>query len=211
MTGKLIEGAAMAAALSADTFAAGFSYGAGGVKVPGASLWVINLICGAMLGLALVSGAFLGKFLPEKIGEWGCFILLFVLGLVKLLDGITKTMIRKHGDIRGRLRFSLFNFRFVLTLYADPDMADIDGSKTLSPLEAASLAFALSLDALAAGFGTAMENGDILPVFVMAAVMNCLALPVGVMLGGRISKKLTMNVSWLSGAILMAMAVVRLI
>lgn len=211
MVKGLIEGAALALALSADTFIAGFSYGAGGVKIPRASMWVINLVCSGVLGAALLAGAFAGRLFSGGAASWVSFALLMLMGLIKLLDGITKSVIRKHGRIQGLFRFSVFNFRFVLTLYADPEKADADGSKTLSPGEAAALAFSLSLDAVAAGFGSAVESGNIAAVFVMAALMNAAAMLSGVKMGKGLSDRLPFNISWISGAILMAMASARLI
>ena len=212
MVNGLIEGAAIALALSADTFIAGFSYGAGGVKIPRVSMWVINLVCSGVLGTALLAGAFAGRlFSGGAASSWVSFALLMLMGLIKLLDGITKSIIRRHGRIQGLFRFSMFNFRLVLTLYADPEKADADGSKTLSPGEAAALAFSLSLDAVAAGFGSAVESGNIAAVFVMAALMNAAAIPSGVWMGKRLSDRLPFNISWISGAILMTMASARLI
>lgn len=211
MVKMLIEGAALAFALSVDTFIAGFSYGAGGVKIQRTSMWVINLVCSGVLGAALLTGAFAGRLFSRDTAVWVSFVLLLLMGLAKLLDGITKSVIRRYGRIQGLFRLSVFNFRFVLTLYADPEKADADGSKILSTGEAAALAFSLSLDAVAAGFGAAVKSGNIAAVFVMAAMMNAAAMPTGVWLGKRLSDRLPFNISWISGVILMTLASARLI
>lgn len=70
----------------------------------------------------------------------------------------------------------MFNFRFVLRLYADPEMADQDCSKTISPGEALSLAAALSLDGLAVGFGAALGEVNAWAVILCSLATNMLAV-----------------------------------
>ena len=99
----------------------------------------------------MLAGSLIRGLIPQSLTTAICFVLLFILGLVKLLDSLTKSIIRKHNNLEKQIHFSLLNFRFVLSLYADPEKADRDHSKTISPGEAASLAIALSLDGMAVG------------------------------------------------------------
>jgi len=74
------------------------------------------------------------------------------------LDSFTKAIIRKNTNLNKKIKFSFFNINFILTLYADPEKADVDFSKTLSPKESVALAISLSFDGLAVGFGAVMGN-----------------------------------------------------
>lgn len=94
------------------------------------------------------------------------FVSVFIFGLIKLFDSSIKSFIRKHKGIRKQLRFSMFSLNFILNIYADPEDADTDSSRDLSPREAVSLAIALSLDGLAVGFGAGLANFNIIEVIV---------------------------------------------
>lgn len=94
------------------------------------------------------------------------FVSVFIFGLIKLFDSSIKSFIRKHKGIRKQLKFSMFSLNFNLNIYADPEDADTDSSRDLSPREAVSLAIALSLDGLAVGFGAGLANFNIIEVIV---------------------------------------------
>lgn len=169
------------------------------------------MICGAITGLSLLAGSILRHYIPSWLTVAISFSILFLLGLVKLLDSITKSIIRKHTDLNREIRFSFLNFKFILNLYANPEAADRDGSKTLSPAEAASLAAALSLDGITVGFGAAMGNVNGLAVFLCSLVTNMVAILLGSYTGNRVARNTPFNLSWLSGVILLALAFAKLI
>lgn len=206
----ILQAAAVALSLSVDAFAASFAYGSNRIKVPLSSINTINLICSAITGISLFAGKLLQPYIPERLTMVISFTILFLLGAAKLLDSITKSIIRKHSHINKKVRFSLFHFRFILHLYADPEEADIDSSKTLSPAEAASLAVALSFDGIAVGFGAALAGISTWAVIVSSLVMGMLALCLGLYLGGRLARKTPFNLSWLGGGILIVMAFLKL-
>ena len=206
----LFEAFALSAALSLDALIASFAYGSSGIRIPMSSVQVINLICSAILGFSLLAGSVIRQFLPDGVTTALCFGILLILGLVKLFDGIMKAIIRKHTSLNKKIAFSMFSLRCVLTLYADPEEADRDRSKTISPGEAASLAVALSLDGAAVGFGAAMGNASPWAVFLCSLVTNMLAVLLGFRLGNQAARKLPFNLSWVSGAVLLIMAVSKL-
>lgn len=201
----------LASTCSIDAFSASFAYGSNKIKIPLLSLQVINLVCSFILGLSLLLGATLRHFLPKRLALTVCFFILFFIGVSKLLDSITKSIIRKHSDLNKQVKFSLFNFRFILQLYADPIEADIDGSRSISPKEAALLAVSLSLDGLAVGFGAAIGNVNVLAVIIASLITDMLAVLLGGYLGNKLAGSLNYNISWLSGAILIAMAFFKLL
>lgn len=197
-------------ALAIDAFVASFGYGSNKIKIPFKSVQTINLICSAITGLGLFAGALVRAYIPSWLTTALCFIILFVLGAIKLLDSITKSIIRQHNNFNKEIAFSLFSMKFILHLYANPIEADVDGSKTLSTTEAASLAIALSLDGLTVGFGAAIGNIHIAAVILCALVTNALAVWLGCWMGNKIAKKIPMDFSFLSGIILIIMAFSKL-
>ena len=133
-----------------------------------------------------------------------------ILGVMKILDSFTKSIIRKHKNLSKKINFTFFNFKFILNLYADPEEADVDLSKVLSPAEAVALAVSLSLDGLAVGFGAAMGNVNGFAVFFSSFITDALLLMLGCYTGNKIAKKISFNLSWLSGFILILLAVSKL-
>ncbi len=206
----ILQAAAVAMALSIDAFAASFAYGTNRIRIPFRSIQTINLICSSITGLSLLAGTFLQQYIPEWLTTGISFSILFILGLVKLLDSITKSIIRKYSHLSKKIQFSLLNFRFILKLYADPEKADIDRSQTLTPSEAASLAVALSLDGIAVGFGAALAGISVGAIFISSLLTDMFALISGVYLGNRLTRKIPFNLSWLSGIILIGLAVTKL-
>ena len=205
------EAMALASALSLDAFAASFAYGSKKIKVPGQSVLVISLICSGMTGVSIFAGALLGQYIPSRLTSGISFVILFLLGMAKLLDSLTKSIIRKYNNLSKEIRFSLFNFKFILNLYANPEDADIDGSNVLSTAEAASLAIALSLDGITVGLGAAIGNVNGLAVFICSFVTNALAILLGGSAGNRFAQKRQLDLSWLSGTILLLLAFAKFV
>ncbi len=202
----ILEAAAIASALSVDAFAAGFAYGTRRIRLSWHSILVINLICSTVVGLFLGLGSLIAMLIPAGIQRGLCFGLLFALGLVKLLDGIARSAIRKYGNLDGKLKFSLFSLRFVLHVYADPAAVDLDHSKSISVMEAVSLALALSLDGAAVGFGAAMGEVSIAAVVIASLAANQITLLFGSWLGERLSRRFDMPLGWVGGVILLLLA-----
>ncbi|QUH21516.1 sporulation membrane protein YtaF [Alkaliphilus sp. B6464] len=200
----------LASALSMDAFVSGFAYGSNKIKIPMLSVQIINIICSSILGISLLVGTVLKQYIPSWLTLAICFIILFTLGVVKLLDSVTKSIIRKHNHLDKEIEFSMFNFKFILNLYANPEEADVDASKVISPIEASSLAIALSLDGMAIGFGAALGNINALAVFLCSLVTDAAAIILGCYIGNKIARKLSFNLSWLSGVLLIILAFLKL-
>jgi len=170
----LAEAFVLSSSLSLDALTAGFAYGSNKIKIPFFSVIIINIICCAILGISFLAGSIVKNYIPGWITVFICFTVLFMLGMAKILDSFTKAIIRKHKNLNKKIKFSFFNIKFILNLYADPEEADIDSSKVLSPAEASALAVSLSLDGLAVGFGAAMGNVNITAVLIFSLITNAL-------------------------------------
>lgn len=207
----MLEAFVLTFALSIDAFVASFAYGSNKIKIPALSVQIINIICNSVLGLSLLAGSFIRQYIPNQVTISVCFVIMFLLGILNLLDSVTKSVIKKYAGLKKELTFSMFNFKFILQLYADPKKADVDYSGVISPKEAVSLAIALSLDGLAVGFGAAVGNVNGLAVFLCSFIINPLAVYMGCYSGNKIARKLSFNISWLSGILLLALAFFKLI
>lgn len=199
----------LAAALCVDALAAATAYGAQGKTIPPASLAVVTAICTGLLGLSMLAGHSVAAWLPPAAaGRLGGGILLLI-GLFKCAEGLFSDLADRLCQ-RGEIRFSRRGLRFILQVYRDGTLADLDHSDRLSPAEGAYLALALSLDSLTAGFGTAMAQGGWLPVLLLCALLTLASLAGGVWLGQRLQAQLSHRCAWAGGALLVALALFKL-
>lgn len=200
------EAGALAVVLALDAFVASFAYGSRGIKIPLKSVFIINFVCTGIIGTALLFGLGVGLFIPETVRKVICFLVLFVIGGMKLTDGIIKEAIRRNGNLDGNIHFSFFNLRFVLHVYAAPEVVDRDNSQSIDRWEAISLAMALSVDGAAAGFGAAMGDVNGWALVVCSVFTHLAAILLGLFLGNQAARRLRLNFFWLAGVVLIAMA-----
>jgi len=207
----IFQAAALAISISIDAFAVSFAYGCEKIKIPMLSLQIINLICTCVIGIAFIFGSVLAPYIPEWLAILLSFSILFIIGITKLFDSITKSIIRKRTDFNKEIKLSIFNLKLIMKLYADPETADIDVSKCISTKEAIVLAVSLSLDGFAVGFSAAMLGMNFLAVIIFTLIVDFIALLLGGWLGNKAANKLRFNISWLAGLILIGLAVVQLL
>ncbi len=148
--------------------------------------------------------------MSPQTATWLCVILLGALGLLKLFDSALKSLIRRRGDFEKQIRFSFSELRFILRIYADPAEADRDHSRSLSPGEAVFLAIALSFDSLAVGLGAGLTHPNPLLVVLLSFLVGCLAIGGGCYLGKKISQGHMIDLGWLSGLLLLSLALFKL-
>lgn len=206
----IIEAVMLAVALSTDALVASFAYGSNKIKIPFSSVQVINVACTSILAVSLLLGGVVRQYVPQEMTKVICFCILIVLGIAKLMDSTIKSIIKNHTNLSKQIKFSMFNLNFILLLYANPEQADVDSSKVLSPDEAVSLAIALSLDGLAVGFGAAIGYVNILTVVAASLVFGTVAVILGCYLGNRLAGKTALDLSWLGGVLLIVLAFLKL-
>ncbi|QOV19542.1 sporulation membrane protein YtaF [Blautia liquoris] len=205
----ILESLVLVTALSIDTFVACFAYGTNKIKIPFLSAALMDFISGGILLIFLSLGRVISPYLPQQLIRIFCFAILFGLGILKLFDSYLKTLIRKNQPTAPYIHFSFMHFRFILTVYADPDKADMDQSHTLSPREAISLGVALSLDSAAVGFGAGVLPLNISCTVILSLAVGACAIFFGCLSGNLIADKLKSDLSWLSGILLIVLAFMK--
>lgn len=206
----IVQAWVLVMALSVDAFVCSFSYGATKIKIPIKSIVIINIICSSLLAVGLLFGNLIGNYIPGNLTMWISFTILLLLGLSKIFDSTIKRIIRKYNGINKDFKFSLFNLGFVLQVYADPEEADIDNSKELSPKEAAPLAIALGIDGLSVGFGVGLAATNAILITGLSFISGVLFVMLGSYLGRKVAQKTDLDLSWLSGAFLIVIAILEL-
>jgi len=198
----IFEAILITSALSVDAFVVSFAYGSNKIKIPFISIMIITFICSFVLMFSLLLGLIIKDFIPIWLTSYFSFIILFSLGLIKLIDYIIKS-IKKNK--------SIFKSNFILNLYTNPETADFDKSRFISSTEASILALGLSLDGLAIGFGVAIGSANIPIIFIISLIIGFLSIISGFALGNKIAADLRINLSWLSGVILIGLAFFNLL
>ncbi|MCL2353422.1 MAG: sporulation membrane protein YtaF [Defluviitaleaceae bacterium] len=198
----------LALILSIDIFAVSFAYGTSRIKIPFKSIMIITIVGSVILGLSIYFGAFLLPFMPEGAADVLAFIILFTLGIIKIFDSLIKRYIRKKGRASKKVQFSAFSLKFVLDVYADPEKADLDKSRVLSPKESLAVAIAVALDAFALGFGAGLIEVNPIQIIGFSLIIDVAAVLLGCFVGKKIAQKVPINLSWLGGVILIVLAFV---
>ncbi|CAG5084289.1 Putative uncharacterized protein ytaF [Thermobacillus xylanilyticus] len=116
------------------------------------------------------------------------------------------------SSVRSIARIELRRLGLVICVLRAPQTADMDRSGTISASEAVLLGFALSLDALGAGFGAAMVGFPALPSALFIAAASGGFLLAGLRFGRRFAVRFAgaKAVSVLPGLILIATGIARL-
>lgn len=206
----IVQAILLALAISADALLAAFSYGSQKISIPLRSLLLIAFLCTLVLGLSLSVGELLSAHLNPSITQFFSFAILFSLGLLRIFDGFVKHLIKGLPSSGREIQFSLLRLKFILQVYADPESADVDASRTLSLGEASFLAIALSLDGIAAGLGAGLMGLPIFLTISLTFLFTLGAIATGFVLGKRLSSKVPIDLSWLSGGLLILLAILQL-
>ncbi len=205
-----LESLLLALTISLDIFVCSFAYGTNKVKIPVIWIIMISSVSTGILAASLFFGSLLSGIIPEGITHIICFTVLFILGMIQLTRSITESYAKKHPDYLKNALFSRFPLNLILNSKAKTKDAEKTSTKTMSFSEAFSLSIALSLDCLAVGIGTGIGNHNATQIIISTFVIGILALVTGHFFGTKIAGKFRFSLSWLSGAILIILAFLKM-
>ncbi len=197
-------------ALSIDAFVASIAYGANKIKIPVKSIIFIDVVCAVFLTFSIFLATALKKVLSSNSTSIISFIILIILGIYYLFESIVKKHLEKKSSTITHVKLKLLNIWLVIDIYIDETRADFDNSKTINLKEALYLAIALSIDSIAIGFGTGIGNINYFTVILLSLMWNIIAIWGGLLLGRKFVEKTNINLSWLSGILLIILAFLKL-
>lgn len=200
----------LVSALCVDIFVASIAYGTNQVFLSRIQIMISNGICSFFLGISLSFGVLLDSLIPETFTKEICFFSLLFLGLLKFLDSIIKSYVRKHTNTRKQLHFHFSSLKFIINIYCNPLEADADKNKKLSLKEVIFFSVAMSVDSLIAGTMAAFLKISVLLTVASAFILGCIFTCVGQFLGHKISKKSTIDLSWIGGILFIILAFSKL-
>lgn len=205
----MTESILLVLALSLDAFVASIAYGTNKIKIPFISVAIINIACSSILAFSIFLGSIVKKMVPENITSVFSFLILLVLGVFYLFQSLIKAYIAKPSNQNKEVQLKMSDL--IINIYVDETSADFDNSKDLNPKEAIYLAIALSLDSLAVGFGSSLGNINYIHVILFSLFWGMMAIWLGLFIGKKFAENLNINISWLSGVLLMILAIKKLI
>ena len=207
--GKVLESILLVLALSLDAFAASIAYGVNKIKMPISSILVIDFICAFSLGISMLLGSIFRILVPESILIIISFLILLSLGIYYLFEGIIKANLGKNLDSNRKIKVNIFDLKLIIEIYVDQTKADFNYSKDLSSKEALYLAIALSLDSIAVGFGSGIVDINYLQVMIFSLIFGIIAIWTGLLVGRKLAVNTKIDLSWLSGVILIILAIAK--
>jgi len=174
----------LAVVISIDTLASGFAYGTSNTKVPMRHLVVIDLIGSTLLGSALFFGYYISGYIHPLATKIISIVILVSIGGYKLVA------------------------YFIRIAKETPN-----NPRKIGWAETVVLALVLALDGMAVGFGASIHNTSV--VFCLCAIAFSLVTDftfflLGSGLGRKLTKKTRLDLSWLSGAVLIMLGLIKL-
>lgn len=191
-------------AVCTDMFFTAFSYGKNGIKIPVISSVAVSFTGALILSLALKFSETIGKYIPEKLCIYAGAFILFSIGCIYLLKNFIKSIMLKKADICK-------NQNTHIQIFFDECNADKDNSKVLSIGEAFLLSVSLSVDSLASGIGAGLTGSGVIRTGIMALIGGIIVMTAGEFFGCRLNMKSKSSFSWIGGAVLIILAVMKII
>jgi len=228
--------AALAIAVSLDSFGVGITYGLRKITIPFLSILIIACCSGGVIAISMQAGAWLSTFLPPIAASRIGAVILIAIGCWALYQYYRNLREQREGkselpadgqddrqqqhreqqeklDIISSTLFTIELKRLgvVIQILRKPQTADFDASGYISSSEALMLGIALSLDALGAGLGAAMLGLPAVYTPLIIACFSAIFLVAGTMLGRKLSHLPIIHyISGLPGLLLILLGVLKL-
>lgn len=170
--------------LAIDVFLIGFNYGISKIKIPFISIISITLINFIVIGSGVVFSFFFSSFVSENILNFvsiGLILLLGIINLIKFFLNCKENNLDKNND------------------------------KLLSPSECLILAFILTPDGFSASLSCGNNKINCIVFISIFVITTFLSILIGSKIGYKLSKKIKLNLSWISPTFLIIYSLIKLI
>ena len=198
-------------ALSVDVFVASMACGAEYIVIEKKTALCISGICSGVLFLSLVAGNLLQGVMREEYAKWFCFFGLLAVGVFKLVEYGIKVYVQKHQFFCKRIKITISQIQFILSIYNNPVEADKDHSASMSVSEGIFFALAMSLDGFLGGLGASFLEINIWEASVLNFLLSFLVVIVGCRMGKHMAQHSRYDLSWVGGALFVGLAFSKII
>lgn len=197
-------------AVSIDSLTAGFAYGTSKVRIkPLAGIFLVFIPSATITCMSKI-GSLLFSLFPAHLFHALSFLLLFFLGCEKLLESLIRHLAGKYPSIVGNWACKIKQLNIIFTIYFSPEDANKQDIQILSAKEAFFLSLALSLDSTLASMAFSCQVPSLLLFFLLAVLFHFLLFLSGFLLGILVSRKFSIDLSWISGLFLLLLALCTL-
>lgn len=170
-------------AVSLDGFGVGITYGIRAIRITIPALFMIMCCSGMIVLLSMSLGHLIRTFITPTFTEKLGGMIFILLGLFVIGSHLKKKL--------GITFFEHHGFHRFTSILSQPQQVDKDSSGVISGGEAVILGIALAIDALGAGFASAMIGYPPLLMAILIALMSGLFLYSGIKIGLLLSRHKT--------------------
>lgn len=174
---------------SLDCLSVGITYGMRKIRIPWISMMILSICSGIVMFASMKLGHWIMQWFSASFATTlgaMVFVFLGVCTLVQGVRGMRSSAVTSNRDTEQRQKKRSYSLYQVLQ---SPVKADRDQSGTISPMESFLLGFALSLDTLVIGLGTAMMGVPPTATAIAVTLMSGFFLYVGIALGRQFVKE----------------------
>ena len=193
-------------AVTLDSLTAGLTYGTRKVRILPLSYLILICIPALFITAANQLGTLLACLLPPQVLPWISFLLLFLLGISKIIESLIRRLAAKHPSLTRNWGCKIKQINIIFTIYLSPEYANVEDLQILSAKEALLLSLALSLDSILVGMAFTTEEVSWILLFLLAILFNLLFFLVGYLVGHVLCHLFHVDLSWLSGLLLLLLA-----
>ena len=205
----MFQSVLLVSALCMDSFVASLSYGTSKIKIPFSSAIIISSVGTIFLAVSLYLAKFISGILSVQTCKAISVTVLLILGITTLFNNLIKQKL-KANEGKQRVKFKYSGIKFVISIYLDETVCDMDNSKTLSAKEALFLGLALSIDSLVTGFSAGLGITNRIATILLCFGLGLCVVIIGCKIGRKIVSKKDVELSWVSGLVLIGLAVTKL-
>ena len=193
-------------AVTLDSLTAGLTYGTRKVRIQPLSYLILICIPALFITAANQLGTLLACLLPPQVLPWISFLLLFLLGISKIIESLIRRLAAKHPSLTRNWGCKIKQINIIFTIYLSPEYANGEDLQILSAKEALLLSLALSLDSILVGMAFTTDAVSWVFLFLLAVLFNLLFFLIGYLAGHILCHLFHVDLSWLSGLLLLLLA-----
>ena len=122
------------------------------------------------------------------------------------MESLIRRLAVKHPSLTRNWGCKIKQIYIIFTIYLSPEDANIEDLQILSAKEALLLSLALSLDSILVGMAFTTDAVSWVFLFLLAVLFNLLFFLIGYLAGHVLCHLFHVDLSWLSGLLLLLLA-----
>jgi putative sporulation protein YtaF len=201
--GHVFSAVLLALSSNVDALAVGIAYGVKKVRIALLANLLIALVSGVGTVISMRAGEIVSKFLPEALANALGSSVLVAIGIWSIWEALREQRLERRKKSKSSGCQLFFN-----TYIRNPEIVDVDKSRTVELKEAWALSFALTINNLGNGLGAGLSGLNIPLTTGLTFIASLLAISGGYLLGARFTAKLSGSVPGIvSGVLIMGLGI----